>query len=120
MIATAKVWRRVQEFRQLVACLVLLAFAFQSYALQTHIHAPLAHVAVSSQAPASGKGPVSNSPMECPLCQAMAHDGIFLEPAVVLAAFFGAGWFLVAPQQQIVHSPGMATHTWQSRAPPKV
>jgi hypothetical protein len=119
MASTAKVWRKTQQFQRLMACLVLLAFVFQSYALQTHIHAGATHPAISSRVPASGKGPVSNSPMECPLCQALAHDGIFLEPAAVLALFFGAGWFVAVPKPHAAHSPGTAMHAWQSRAPPR-
>lgn len=102
-----------------MACLVLFAFAFQAYALQTHIHAGAGHLVASSGTPAPGKGPVSNSPMECPLCQAVAHTGVFLEPAALLAPFFGAWWLLAAPKQRAARLPRTAAHIWQSRAPPQ-
>jgi hypothetical protein len=120
MVSAAEIGRRIREFRRLMACVVLLVFAFQSYALQTHIHARAIHSGVSSPAPASGREPVGNSQMECPLCQAVAHDGIFLEPAVVLAAVFGAGWLLAVPQAHVARLPGVAAHTWKSRAPPRL
>ena len=72
---------------RVIAALLLLAFGFQSYMAQTHVHdivgkapAALVHHAGHDRAP------VQNSPLDCPFCQMLTHAGSFLvpDPSLVL------------------------------------
>ena len=103
---------------------VLLAFAFQAYAVQTHIHGQPRGTSVAVQqlrdnAPAQ---PLPNDPLDpatCKLCQEMVHSGAVITPAgpelVLLLAWVAA--FLPPAQLPAL---GQAPETgWQSRAPPR-
>lgn len=108
------VWR-------LIAALVLVAFCFQSYVVQTHIHEPHASVtAVAGHHFSHGKAPAGNSPLDCPFCQAVAHGGSFFMPdASVL--FLLPQWLRITILYAAPPSEGIArNHNWQSRAPPSL
>ena len=64
--------------------LILIAFTLQSYITQTHIHnaAPAAITKIVNHS--HGKAPADDNPMDCPFCQAVAHDGPFFLPAIPL------------------------------------
>ncbi len=107
---------------RLAMLFMLVAFAVQGFAVQTHIHgeplsalAHLTHVSAPSQ-PAS-QDPYD--PANCPLCQEMLHAGIYVAPAVadfvvILNAVAFAPTFALLP-----HAATERQHSWQSRAPPR-
>jgi hypothetical protein len=102
--------------------LFALAFAVQSFAVQTHIHGQpvtalghITHVSVPA-------GPAPQDPFDpanCPLCQEMLHAGVYVVPVaadflVILNAVALAPEFTVLP-----HAATERQHSWQSRAPPR-
>jgi len=103
---------------RLIAVLVMLAFTFQSYIGQTHIHESASASAALLKNLGHNKTPVDNSPLDCPFCQAVAHDGLFFMPHAPLL-FLAAQWVEMAAPT-FVHSGNTAeaNHNWQSRAPP--
>ena len=110
--------RRVTGWR-LIATLVLLAFTFQSYVAQTHIHDAAPASAALIKNLGHNKSPVDNSPLDCPFCQAVAHAGTFFMPVAPLL-FLSAQWIeMAAPHLALSASTGAAAHSWQSRAPPR-
>ena len=108
---------------RLVALFALLAFFFQSLAVQTHIHHPARPGSAITQAanipaPAPLRSQDPDDPANCRLCQELAHAGAYLIPAPApLPAFFtiiAAAPALLAASIWMA-MPGFA---WQSRAPP--
>jgi hypothetical protein len=104
----------------------LLAFGWQSFVTQTHRHfgerVVVAGLSVQSpggtDARKSGQAP-ADSPDNCPICQEIAHGGVYLLPTpialpvpAVLAAWFGVALLLALALQQ-------RSHDWRSRAPPR-
>jgi len=111
--ATLPGWR-------LIAILVMLAFTLQSYVAQTHIHeaAPPASAALIKNL-GHNKSPVDNSPLDCPFCQAVAHDGAFFVPDAPIL-FLAAQWVaMAAPHFFLADHSADANHSWRSRAPPR-
>jgi hypothetical protein len=109
---------------RLVAYLVLLAFTLQSYVTQSHIHdglrgfGALAMVKGDAKAPPHRKSPLDDNPLNCSICQAVAHAGAFLVPAAL--SFLPALSAELAPPFIAMRSVGArAMHNWQSRAPPQ-
>jgi len=113
--------RRTNAASRLLAFITVLAFALQSFIIQTHIHSgsltgPAAISAASS--PSHSKDSHNKSPADCPLCQAVAHTGAFLTPTA-------AAMLLPSSVQNIVLCLVVQTvtaaraHGWQSRAPPQ-
>lgn len=104
---------------RLIAVLVLLAFSFQSYLAQTHIHEPattVSHALIFQ--PGHNKAPASNTPLDCPFCQAVAHASNFLLPGVLLL-FLVSGVVEPVVWRDLLADKGAITrHNWQSRAPP--
>jgi hypothetical protein len=98
----------------------LLAFSWQSFVTQTHIHPgtlPIAaaHVAGPQLTPTQ---PAPERPIDCPICHAAALSGHYLAPgpALVLAVIAAAIWRFAS----VALAPSRATrsHAWRSRAPP--
>jgi hypothetical protein len=114
-IATAK--ERSSGWR-FIACLILISFTLQSYITQTHIHnvAPAAIAKTVSHAPS--KTPIDDNPMDCPFCQAVAHDGPFFLPTVPLLILSIEFVELSPPALRRHHLWETPAHIWQSRAPP--
>ena len=114
---------RAALFATMEFCVNLLAFAFQGYITQTHIH-PLSSSSAWSVASAShssddsGKRlPADNS--KCPICQSAAH-GQFITPsaAATLASPFSVSTIILAVEaQKLIET---ISHNWQGRAPPQV
>jgi hypothetical protein len=106
---------------RLIAALLLLAFGFQSYLAQTHIHdlavkTPAALVEHSGHS----KAPVQNSPLDCSFCQMLTHAGSTLMPDAALLVP-ATQWAMMAPARYLLPGTGTtANHHWQSRAPPSV
>lgn len=111
----------------------LLAFSFQSYIAQTHIHIPGttdAGISALASSPAKislnaakqdKRSPLPiNSDTNCPLCQTVLHAGFFLTPGLLV---------LLLPDTQagndpapiaVSHHDGAPSHAWQSRGPPQL
>jgi hypothetical protein len=111
----AAIWR-------LIAVLVLLAFGFQSYVAQTHIHEAATATVFTGPAhhPVHSQSPVENSPLGCPFCQAVAHGGdVFIPDASPL--FLMAQWVEITfPRFLLTDKSATAGHNWRSRAPPSL
>lgn len=131
MTRWARVPRQATTGRRLAALAVLFAFVLQSFAVQTHLHAPAqpqaaAHVAATGKVVASSlpaKAPLkSQDPIDqngCRLCQELLHSSAFITPAIVALAaslIFVAAAFAALPATTAASVPAFA---WQSRAPPR-
>lgn len=113
--------RRKSTASRVLAFITVIAFAMQSFIIQTHIHSgPLAAIAkFSIDAPAQhSKDPHNKSPADCPLCQAVAHTGAFLTPATI-AMLLPVSVQTVMLRLVVQTATAARTHSWQSRAPPR-
>ena len=106
---------------RLAMLFMLVAFAVQGLAVQTHIHGgpltALDHVTHVS-APAAPASQDPYDPANCPLCQELLHAGVYVTPAisdfaVILTAVAFVPLFALLP-----HAANEQRHAWQSRAPP--
>lgn len=117
-VMTGRMWR-------LGATLfVLLAFGLQSYTTQTHIHKPTLPgfagiaAALDIDVPAKdGKAPAKQD-QNCPLCQAVAHAGVFVSPSSAAALLPTLSVQIIAVSLEIAIAFDAASHSWQSRGPP--
>ncbi|MBS0275070.1 MAG: hypothetical protein JSR55_11890 [Proteobacteria bacterium] len=111
--------RRTSTASRLLAFVTVLAFALQSFIIQTHIHGgSLNGPAAISAAPSHSNNPHNKSPADCPLCQAVAHTGAFLTPTA--AALLLPVWVQSIALCLVVQAIAVTrTHGWQSRAPPQ-
>lgn len=98
----------------------LLAFTWQSFVTQTHIHpdtlpVAAAHAAGAQLAPTQ---PAPERPIDCPICHAAALSGHYLTPgqALVLAPVVITVWRFTAAM--LAPSRSDRSHAWRSRAPP--
>ena len=107
--------------RKWMAVFALLAFFFQSLAVQTHIHPQSTSAAQTvsvdigqKSAPLKSQDPVD----QCRLCQEMVHAGNFVTPPV--AAALASLNFVPAVFATLVlpKNPSATAFIWQSRAPP--
>lgn len=106
--------------RSLVCLLVLVAFTFQSFLVQTHIHnlpqsfsTGIAGVAASHGA----KAPLDAD--KCFLCQEYVHSGAYLTPAVIAALPPTATASLLPLLFAPLHAVRLLSHNWKGRAPPR-
>lgn len=108
------------------AVLTLVAFTFQGFVTQTHIHTAPAGVPVAIdqfdgvfQAPSPDKKlPAKNDSQTCPLCQQFASAGQFLTPS---AAAIVLPWLAVSVVEVVAlttHLIAPVSHSWRGRAPP--
>jgi len=106
---------------RLIAALLLLAFSFQSYVAQTHIHDIAAKTtATLVQHSGHNRAPVQNSPLDCSFCQMLTHAGSTLMPDAGLIVP-GPQWIAMAAPHYLFAGTGTtANHSWQSRAPPAI
>lgn len=110
----------------------LVAFLFQSYVVQTHIHFAASDnggtiVAdgtnlKSSTGPAvagqhNSKPPIDD-PAHCPICQEFLHAGQYLTPAPVLALLITAVVVPVTILRAVPVTANPVSHGWRGRAPP--
>ena len=114
-IASAKERRSGWRF---IACLILISFTLQSYITQTHIHNAAQATAAKIVSHAPSKVPADDNPMDCPFCQAVAHDGPFFLPTVPLLILSIDFVELAAPALRLHRLWEAPAHIWQSRAPP--
>lgn len=116
--------RRGSIGRRAVTLLLLLAFAFQSYVTQTHIHEIFAPVSKTCDVTCVVHAPPQNSSpfgeaVDCPLCQAIVHAGSFFAPAV-LAIFVPRLWVeTTMPAVKAFATGNVPARDGLSRAPPR-
>ncbi len=106
---------------RLIAALLLIAFGFQSYMAQTHIHDMAAKTpAAMVQHSGHNRAPAQNSPLDCSFCQMLTHAGSILMPDAALLVP-APQWIMMAATHYLLAGSGTtANHYWQSRAPPSV
>ena len=107
--------------RRLAMMVMLLAFAFQAYAVQTHLHGkPFAAAPVQLlKAPAKPLPADPLDPATCKLCQELVHAGAAISPGGPAFAVL-LDWSTVAVPPALLPAATTAARTgWQSRAPPK-
>jgi hypothetical protein len=97
---------------------ILLAFTWQSFVTQTHVHVdPIAHHTQVAH-PSKGGRSTSSSPETCPICRVIAESGHHLLPTsvVIQVPDVMAVWLL--DTLPLVLTICLRSHAWQSRAPP--
>jgi hypothetical protein len=102
-----------------IACLILIAFTLQSYITQTHVHNATPAAVAKIFTHSHGKAPADDNPVDCPFCQAVAHDGPFFLPTLPVLVLSVAFIELVAPGLRFLRVSEAPAHIWQSRAPPR-
>lgn len=119
----------------LVSTLALIAFAFQSYITQTHIHLPSVSVTWSKMAAAdrnsakgnvsaqkhapNNNGPANDEPVKCPLCQAVGYAGHFVTPSAASTLLLPASAISILPLLLALTPPRETpSHGWRGRGPP--
>jgi hypothetical protein len=123
-------------WRLFVAALALVAFAFQSYVTQTHIHlasgsAGHSHTTAAIVFSSAVKGvsgqksapknqtPGNDEPVKCPLCQAVGYAGHFVTPSAASALLLPATAISILPLLlALVPAHETPSHNWRGRAPP--
>ena len=123
-------------WRLLVAAFTLVAFAFQSYLTDTHIHIaqPTSFAAIAVKASDFGavhkaaaplrsaptdKAPSNDEPVKCPLCQAVGYAGHFIAPSSAAALLLPTAAISILPLALVLRSPRETpSHIWQGRGPP--
>jgi hypothetical protein len=103
---------------RLIVCLVLIAFTLQSFVTQSHIHNRASAAATKVLTHSPSKAPLDDNPLDCPFCQAVAHDGPFFLPAAPLLALSVAYIELCATTFRFHNFWDAPAYIWQSRAPP--
>lgn len=109
--------------RLAITLFALLAFTLQSYVAQTHIHGTNWNAASTfdaGKAPQPGKAPSGDDQNTCPICQVIAHAGQFITPsatAIILPALVA---FYVAVDRDTPSAARDTSHSWNSRAPPRI
>ena len=110
----------------------LVAFLFQSYVVQTHIHfaasadpetfvadgANLKTNADSAVAGQHNSKPPIDDPAHCPICQEFLHAGQYLTPAPVLALLITAVFVPITIERAVPVTANPVSHGWRGRAPP--
>lgn len=108
------------SLRSLVCLLVLVAFSFQSFLVQTHIHNLPQSFGGSigiSAAPHNDKAPLDAD--KCFLCQEYVHGGVYLMPTAVAALPPTAAASLLPLLLAPLHAARLLSHNWMGRAPPR-
>ena len=107
-------------WRLVVIYAAMLAFAFQGYVLQTHIHFAPATAIADTQG-ASGhhdKFPANDDPANCPICQEILHSGHFVTPAAAALLLPTLAVSTIALVDQPLPVVAAPSHSWRGRAPP--
>lgn len=131
-----KAMRRHSGWRLTAALLCLVAYTFQSFVAQTHVHAPSApvpatagyHAGVQADTPSlaarssedSTKHGRRDDSSSCPLCQIVLHGGA--APLSTFAISLPLQTAIsVAPAEQAPPGAIVAvSFSWQGRAPPLI
>jgi hypothetical protein len=111
-----------------MAFFLLIAFSFQSYVAQTHIHGAVSidrqvagYLTTSVADARHDPGlPSDDDQADCLLCQAVAHAHAFSTPILsALALPVQSVLAVVAPLYGQAASVRFVGHGWQGRAPPR-
>jgi hypothetical protein len=127
--------RRASSFARLsLTFLMLTAFALQTTVTQTHVHIGtvavtagfLEDLKVSNVGQHVAKGtqprdhfPANDDPANCPICQEIMHAGQFVTPSAVALLLPTESVSFVPISFAIPVFSEAASHSWQSRAPPR-
>ncbi|HEY4115672.1 MAG TPA: DUF2946 family protein [Rhizomicrobium sp.] len=116
-------WRKSGGFN----FFLLLAFFFQSFIAQTHIHGvPQGSPYTVSAAAGATSSPMHHVPSKdkgeanCPFCQAVLHAGAFFAPHALLILPPSQTFASAAPFSYAVGTVSEIGHDWQQRAPPLI
>ena len=97
---------------------ISLAFMWQSFVTQTHVHFdPGAHHAPAGHVSKAGR-PRHTSPETCPICRVIAESGHHLLPASVVIQVPDAIALWLLYTLPFALTLCLRSHAWQSRAPP--
>jgi hypothetical protein len=120
-VATRRKWPKSGGFN----IFLLLAFLFQSFVAQIHIHGIPNGLPYRVNAAASV--PASHVPSKdrsdeanCPFCQAVIHAGAFFAPHALLILPPSSKFVSAARFSYVRSIAGFIGHIWQQRAPPAV
>jgi hypothetical protein len=115
---------RQQPVKKLALILFMtLAFLFQSYAAQTHIHLEadgitLAKVAPVTKLDSKSGAPTRETPDNCPLCQFL-YGGQHVPPSVLIFFLPSAAVSVIEPVLALLPHYDAVSHSWRGRAPPQ-
>lgn len=101
----------------------LLAFTFQSYVVQTHIHLVGRNVVALGMATSEARSkpekfPANQDPSNCPLCQELLHSGNFVAPSAIAALPPALAISTIVIRLETEIAPQPISHSWHGRAPP--
>jgi hypothetical protein len=103
---------------RVIAALLLLSFTLQSYITQTHIHASTLTASSRILTGSHDRAPGDSNPLDCPFCQAVAHDGPFFLPSAPILLLSAIWVAFVSSLLSVRTDEGQSAYAWQSRAPP--
>ncbi len=109
-----------------MVALILVAFTFQGFVAQTHIHR-LGGISTASSSlqietkrtVPPDKFPANQDPSNCPICQELLHSGSFITPSAVAALLPSLAVSIVAIVLDSAIAPPATSHSWRGRAPPR-
>ena len=109
--------------RLIFVAAILLAFFFQSYATQTHIHIEpdgltLANVDVASHHDAGKGAPPADNPNDCPLCQ-LLYGGQYVAPDTLVFFLPMVAVSTIEIALGVTPHYDAVSHSWHGRAPPQ-
>lgn len=119
---------RARGWRQAIASLTLVLFAFQSYLTQSHVHllrqdAPAASIQATDPGavPARDRGklPPAGDPATCPICLDMVLAGHFTAPGIFVLPMPAQIATTIAAAIAIPAFVAAVSHIWRGRAPPQ-
>ncbi|HEY1709244.1 MAG TPA: DUF2946 family protein [Rhizomicrobium sp.] len=113
----------------------LIAFSLQSYVAATHIHdlagpGPGYAIEIAPDASAEVAAVAEKTPQpghhnrvparddDCPLCNAVAHAGAFLFPALLVFSLPSDGVVIASAVSSAPVIAEPLSHSWESRGPP--
>lgn len=112
--------------RRLIVAVAALLFAFQSYAIGSHVHPLPTSQPERSAAPthdgrtAPPIAPKSDDGANCPICQELLLYGSYVLPAVAALSLPSFGPAIELAQQTPFVAVNAVSHNWQGRAPPRI
>jgi hypothetical protein len=109
--------------RLAITLFALLAFTLQSYVTQIHIHGASWGTAATldaGKAHQPGKLPAGDDQNSCPICQVIAHSGQFITPSAVAVILPALVAFYVVIDKDTSSAARNISHSWNSRAPPRI
>ena len=100
----------------------LIAFTWQSFLTQTHVHDPVpissGTTIAGAEARVSATQAPSDLPANCPICREIAHAGLYVTPAPVVLSQPAMPAFWLAATEPRRLTLRHRSPDWRSRAPP--